>query len=193
MKFTRKTTGLITTAGLLLILAFPAWAQEDMELTPLQQKLYELRFGIFTQEIEAPDFSAPLLNGQKVKLSDYRGQVVLLNLWATWCPPCRAEMPSMQTLYEDLGDEGFTILAVSAPSPPRETEEKIRAHVAENEFTFPVLIDTEYQAYGIYNTGSIPTSYLIDTDGKLVARLTGAIEWNTPGILGVLREMLQTN
>lgn len=190
MNSTRKITGLLLTIGFLLLLGAPLWAQDDVELTPLQQKLYELRFGIFTKEVEAPDFSLPLLNGDVVNLSDYRGKLVLLNLWATWCPPCRAEMPSMQTLYDDLKDDGFTILAVSAPNPPRETEQKIRAHVSENNFTFPVLIDAEYRAYGIYNTGSIPTSYLIDTEGNLVARLTGAIEWDSPEVVDVLTEML---
>src|SRR6056297_110216 len=190
MKTTRILTITVLFIGLFLSFTASLGAQEEGELTPIQEKLYNLRFDIFTQEVEAPDFSVPRLEGGQAKLSHYRGQLVLLNLWATWCPPCRAEMPSMQALYDDLKDRGFTILAVAAPNPPRETEGKIRAYIEENNYTFPVLLDCEYKAYGIYNTGSIPTSYLVDTEGKLVARLTGSIDWHKPDIVDALSNLL---
>jgi len=166
------------------------WAQDQAELSPEKQRLYDLGFGVFSQTVEAPDFSIQLLDGSQVSLSDYRGKLVLLNLWATWCPPCRAEMPSMQELYDKLHPKGFEILAVAAPNPPRETLDKIRDFVSSNAFSFPILIDEQFEANSIYGTGSIPTSYIISTDGELVARLTGAIDWKGEDIVKIFTEML---
>lgn len=190
MKTSHVSIAIFLFIVFLLVPAAGLWAQQDVELTPLQQDLYDMGFGIFTEEVEAPEFTVSTLNGEEASLADYEGKLILLNLWATWCPPCRAEMPSMQALYDELESDGFTILALAAPNPPRETEEKIRQHIADNNFTFPVLVDSEYTAYRIYNTGSIPTSYLINTKGNLVARLTGAIEWDTPEMQAVLEKML---
>ena len=176
--------------ALLFLGAFPLTAQEDVELTPVKQQLYDLGFGVFPEPVEAPDFTIPLLNGPETSLSDYRGKVVIINLWATWCPPCRAEMPSMQELYDTLNGQGLEILAVAAPNPPRETLEKITDFIDENGFSFPVLIDNEFEVNSIYGTGSIPTSYVIDTEGDLVGRLTGAIDWMDESVVEVFREML---
>ncbi|MDY7028917.1 MAG: TlpA disulfide reductase family protein [Spirochaetota bacterium] len=176
--------------ALLFMGILPITAQENVELPPIKQQLYNLGFGVFPEPVEAPDFTVPLLNGPEASLSDYRGKVVVLNLWATWCPPCRAEMPSMQKLYEMLKPQGLEILAVAAPNPPRETLDKIADFVQAGGFSFPVLIDHEFDVNGIYSTGSIPTSYVIDSEGELVARLTGAIDWMDEGIVSVFREML---
>lgn len=187
----RKTALFGTTMlALLFLVAFPLTAQEDVELTPVKQQLYDLGFGVFPEPVEAPDFTIPLLNGPETSLSDYRGKVVIINLWATWCPPCRAEMPSMQELYDTLNGQGLEILAVAAPNPPRETLEKITDFIDENGFSFPVLIDNEFEVNSIYGTGSIPTSYVIDTEGDLVGRLTGAIDWMDESVVEVFREML---
>jgi len=96
----------------------------------------------------------------------------------------------MQTLYNELKDRGFTILAVAAPNPPRETFEKIESYIAEYEYTFPVLIDSEYKVNGTYGTGSIPTSWIVDTEGNLVARLVGATDWESESIMGAFEELL---
>ncbi|HDQ14467.1 MAG TPA: TlpA family protein disulfide reductase [Sediminispirochaeta sp.] len=189
-KLNKSFTVTAFLVSLLLFSLSGASAQQDVELTPLQEELYNMGFGVFTEEVEAPDFTVPDLEGSQVSLSNQKGKLVLLNLWATWCPPCREEMPSMQELYDRLEPRGFTILAISAPQPPRETEEKIRGYIGENGFNFPVLIDSEFQAFPIYNTGSIPTSYLIDPEGNLVARLTGSIDWTSPGIVDILEKML---
>ena len=173
-----------------LTLAFSLPAQEEMDLTKAEQLFYNSGFGVLKETTAAPDFSVQTLEGTSVSLSDYNGKVVLLNLWATWCPPCRQEMPSMQELYDDLSGRGFTILAVAAPNPPRETVEKIKSHISENDFTFPVLLDTEYKVNSTYGTGSIPTSWVIDTDGNLVARLVGATDWTEEPIITAFEELL---
>ncbi len=174
----------------LLSLAMILPAQEEMELSKAEQLFYNSGFGVLKETTAAPDFSVKTLDGESVSLSDYKGKVVLLNLWATWCPPCRKEMPSMQALYDDLSNRGFTILAVAAPNPPRETLEKIKNHISENDFSFPVLIDAEYKVNSIYGTGSIPTSWVVDTEGNLVARLVGATEWTAEPVVSAFEELL---
>ncbi|HKK66494.1 MAG TPA: TlpA disulfide reductase family protein [Clostridia bacterium] len=173
-----------------LLITFALSAQEDIDLNKAEELFYNAGFGVLKETTPAPDFTIETLQGDRVSLSDYRGEVVLLNLWATWCPPCREEMPSMQSIYDQLKDRGFTILAVAAPNPPRETFEKIENYVSENEYTFPVLIDSEYKVYGTYGTGSIPTSWVVDTEGNLVSRLVGATDWESESIMRAFEELL---
>jgi peroxiredoxin len=182
--------------ALVLFAAFPLVAQEGSKeelanLTEAQRQLYEAGFGVPKKSTEAPDFTLKDLEGNSVTLSDLEGKVVLLNLWATWCPPCRREMPSMQELYDDLPRSGFTILAVAAPNSARESLEKIREHIEQNEYSFPVLLDEEMKVNSIYGTGSIPTSWIIGPEGKLQARLVGAREWNEEGIVSAIEMMMQ--
>src|SRR6056297_1615374 len=173
-----------------LLITFALSAQEDIDLNKAEELFYNAGFGVLKETTPAPDFTIETLQGDRVSLSDYRGEVVLLNLWATWCPPCREEMPSMQSIYDQLKDRGFTILAVAAPNPPRETFEKIENYISEYEYTFPVLIDSEYKVNGTYGTGSIPTSWVVDTEGNLVARLVGATDWESESIMSAFEELL---
>ena len=175
---------------LMLLTAFGLAAQEQPRFDdPLAERLYNLGFGVPPAPFDAPDFTIPDLKGNQVRLSSLKGKLVLLNFWATWCPPCRSEMPAMETLYGELRDEGFEILAVSSRDA-RETKEKVAAYIAESGYTFPVLFDQTASAVPTtYRTGSIPTSYLINAEGKVVARLIGAYEWDADEIIELLREM----
>ena len=180
--------------GILVIALFAGvsllWAQEDVNLSPAKQQFYDLGFAVFPDPVDAYDFTATLRDGSNVRLSDYSDKLVLINLWATWCPPCRAEMPSMQELYDTLNPRGFEILAVAFPSPPQETVEKIYSFVDQNGFSFPVLIDHTFSVSNIYGTGSIPTSYIVDAEGHLVARLKGAINWSDEKIVAAFESLL---
>lgn len=112
----------------------------------------------------APDFELETLDGETVKLSDYRGQKVLLNFWASWCPPCRAEMPDMQKFHEEYEDA--VILAVNL----RETEtsaSNVENFLEEFNVTFTVLSDKNTVVANIYKAQALPTSYLINTEGKI--------------------------
>lgn len=111
----------------------------------------------------APDFTLNGLTGAALSLSDYRGQVVLVNFWATWCPPCRAEMPDMQQVYMERKDRGFTIVAVNI----QEAREPISNFVGKYSLAFPIALDTAgtvSQLYGIYG---LPTSYFVDRSGRI--------------------------
>ncbi|MDA3941089.1 MAG: TlpA disulfide reductase family protein [Spirochaetia bacterium] len=172
-----------------LIVAFLP-AQDAPPMTPLQEKLWRAGFGVPQQIMDAPEFSAENLEGKQISLSSQKGKVILLNLWATWCPPCRAEMPSMERLYQKLNDPNFTILAIATPTPPKETREKIIDFVDENGYTFPVLIDDSKEISYQYGSGSIPTSWIIDAEGKVLARFVGAMEWDSELMLEVFEELI---
>jgi len=111
----------------------------------------------------APDFELKTLAGESVKLSDLRGQAVLVNLWATWCPPCRAEMQSIEKMYQEYKDQGFTVLAVNMT---RQDDLSAIAPFAEKlGLTFPILLDETGVVANAYQLQSLPSSYFIRRDG----------------------------
>ncbi|MCZ7539448.1 MAG: TlpA family protein disulfide reductase [Anaerolineae bacterium] len=126
--------------------------------------------------VAAPDFTLPGLGGE-VALADFRGKYVLLNFWASWCPPCMAEMPDLYAYHRQYQDAGFTLLAVNVA----EDEATVRAFLAANGFDFPVALDTTGAIYQQYGGAGLPSSFLIGPQGTLVTM------WR-PGAIS--REML---
>ncbi len=137
---------------------------------------------------QAPDFQLIDLQGNWQALPDYRGKVVLLNFWATWCGPCRVEMPSMERVYQDLKDDGFAILAVS--SDPQGSI-VTRPFVVSQGLTFPILHDSDYRVSGRYGVRTLPMSFLIDRNGALIERVFGARDWNSPEARELLHGLLR--
>ena len=137
---------------------------------------------------QAPDFQLIDLQGNWQVLPDYRGKVVLLNFWATWCGPCRVEMPSMERVYQDLKDEGFAILAIS--SDPQGSI-VTRPFVVSQGLTFPILHDSDYRVSGRYGVRTLPMSFLIDRNGTLTQRVFGARDWNSPEARELLHGLLR--
>lgn len=125
----------------------------------------------------APEFKLRTLSGVDAALSDYRGKIVLINFWATWCGPCKAEMPSMQALYNDYPREDFEILAVSIDIDPRAP---VRQFIKDFGFTFPVLLDDTFAVNDQYQIRVVPTSVVVDRKGVVQHRLLGAKDWNAP-------------
>ncbi|MEB1807256.1 MAG: TlpA family protein disulfide reductase [Bacillaceae bacterium] len=125
----------------------------------------------------APDFELETLDGELVKLSDFYGQKVILNLWASWCPPCRAEMPHMQDFYEKYKDDGITILAVNLTTLERNTDDIIPFVKDEFQLTFPILLDVDGEIGHIYQAVSIPTTYIIDTSGRIQHKVIGPMSY----------------
>lgn len=115
----------------------------------------------------APNFELETLDGDHVQLSDYRGKKVLLNFWATWCGPCRQEMPAMQDFYEEFGDD-IEILAVNVTSSEKSIDD-VQDFIDEFEFTYQTLLDTDMDVSNIYMAVGLPTTYFIGTDGIIQA------------------------
>ena len=111
----------------------------------------------------APDFTVETLEGESVQLSDFRGKVVLVNLWATWCPPCQAEMPAMQRMYVEYKEQGFTILAVNMTY--QDSPSAIAPFAKDNNLTFPILLDKSGSVAKGYQLRSLPSSFFIDRFG----------------------------
>lgn len=113
----------------------------------------------------APDFSLQTADGQSIRLSDLRGRPVLVNLWTSWCPPCRQEMPAMQQAYADFHDQGFEILAVNATN--QDSLPDAQQFAADLSLTFPILLDTQGEVSQLYQLRSLPTSFFIDREGVI--------------------------
>ncbi len=119
----------------------------------------------------ATDFTLTDLDGHQQSLSQYRGKVVLLNFWATWCKPCTTEMPAMQTCYDKLRDKGFVVLAVNE----LEDDKKVREHIRMYKHTFPVLMDRENRVANLYGVYGLPVSVFIDEAGIVQAYVKGGL------------------
>jgi peroxiredoxin len=119
----------------------------------------------------APDLALLDLQGAPVSLEDYRGSVVLVNNWATWCPPCKEEMPTLQAYFDEHRSQGFTIIAIEAGEPPDE----VQAFVQDFGLTFPVWPDPTLQATAAFRNPGLPTSYVIDRQGAVRLAWAGAI------------------
>lgn len=129
-------------------------------------------FGLERGDV-APDFELQTLDGETVKLSDFRGEKVLLNFWATWCPPCRAEMPDMQQFH---ADHDATILAVNLSSTEKSPED-VQDFLDEYGVTFTVLSDDQNHVSTLYNASALPTSYLINSKGEVHNIAVGALNY----------------
>ncbi len=126
----------------------------------------------------APDFALPNLNGKTVRLSDFRGKKgVFINFWATWCPPCRLEMPTMEQVYQEYRSRGLEILAVSIDVGPQRV---VKNFMQELRLTFPALLDPEGEVLYRYRLFSIPGSFLIDKRGIIRFKELGYRDWTDP-------------
>jgi peroxiredoxin len=137
----------------------------------------------------APDFQLSDLQGREITLAAQRGRVVFVNFWATWCPPCRDEAPSLQRLYDQLGSENFEILAVSIDAPSAQGE--VAEFSREFGLTFPVLLDPNKDAHRAYGVTGVPETYMIDPQGRLVERFIGPRDWDDPRYVRTVRRLQQ--
>ena len=137
----------------------------------------------------APDFDLPGLDGQRVRLSDFRGKkAVFLNFWATWCPPCRLEMPTIEKAYQEFKTRGLEILAVSIDAGPKRA---VKDFMQEFKLTFPALLDPDMEVMQLYRLFSIPATILIDKQGIIRHRELGYSDWTDPESQELLEEILK--
>jgi len=131
----------------------------------------------------APSFALPALDGSTVALDELRSQVVLINVWATWCPPCRAEMPALQTAYDHYRDQGFVVLAVNQ----REDAARVAAFMREYRLTFPALLDRDGAVAALYGAPYLPSSFFVDRQGQIRTIYRGPLP---PRVLAATIEQL---
>jgi peroxiredoxin len=131
----------------------------------------------------APGFELKGPDGEIYRLMDMKGQPVIVNFWATWCPPCRAEMPAMQRAWEKLKDQGVMLVAVNVG----ESEAEIAAFAEQMEVSFPLPMDTNMTVAQSWPMKGLPTTFIVDPEGHLVYRAQGEREWDDPALLALVR------
>jgi thiol-disulfide isomerase/thioredoxin len=138
--------------------------------------------------LAAPGFSLKDMDDEPHALQDYQGKVILLNFWATWCPPCRHEMPALEKLYLQFRKQDFVVLAINQWEDP----DLVFAYTGDlNVFpTFPILFDPESTVAQQYGVKGLPTSFVIDRDGRVVYRAIGGREFDHPEIIGIIKHLL---
>jgi len=150
-------------------------AAEDESLTPLSGRP------------AAPDFDLKDPEGRPQRLADYRGKPVILNFWATWCPPCREEMPAMQRAHEQVAAEGIAVVAINVG----EDAQTIARFLEEEPVDFALPMDTDSKVAQRYHMKGLPTTYVIDPAGRLAYRASGSREWDDPKLLEQVRALKQ--
>ena len=182
--------GYLFIFGLLILVSCSGRSQEASPAS-LAKAFSDAGLPLLRTSITPRDFSLQLAaqetSKDTVSLKDLRGKVVFLNFWATWCGPCRVEMPSMEALYNEYKERGLEILAVNI----QETPEQVNAFMKENGLSFTAALDRDGRVSGSYGIQAIPTSFIIDRDGKIIARLVGSIDWNTQKIRSAMDLLLK--
>jgi peroxiredoxin len=133
-----------------------------------------------------PDFTLPDPAGKKVSLKGFRGKLVMLNFWATWCVPCREEMPTMERLYQEFKNKGFVIVAVNV----KDKKTDALAFIKELKLTYPVVFDPEGEVGLLYGAWGLPATYLIGPKGEGLARMWGPADWYSPGARSLIQALL---
>ena len=136
--------------------------------------------------LPAPELKAHDLGGAPRTLADYRGKVVLLNFWATWCPPCQREMPSLERLRTKMAGRPLEIVAISSAETPAE----VNAYLSKMKLGFPVLLDTDSSNTRRWKVFALPTTFVLDAEGRVRHVLTGPAEWDEGEALAVAESML---
>lgn len=165
--------------GLILSIAWTIFSRLPASTTAAGQPPPSPREGF-----SAPDFTLERLGGEPVTLSEMRGQVVIINLWATWCPPCKAEMPAIENVYRAYQDQGLVVLAVNMTA--QDSEADASAFVREKGLTFPILLDRQGEASARYSLRGLPSTYFVDRQGIIRAVIIGG-----PMTEGVIRAKVE--
>ncbi len=185
-------TGLAVAGGFAFFLARPVppavverGGEATLEIASLLKDLDLIRP---SRPQAAKEFSIPTIERTTFRLADYRGKVVFLNFWATWCPPCKEEMPAMERLYQRYKDKGLVVLAVSVDT---EGVPLVTPFVKEYKLTFPIGLDRKMAVAEEYGVRGLPTSFLVDKRGTLVGLALGPREWNGKASRALIESLLR--
>jgi len=135
----------------------------------------------------AEDFTLPMPGQKRFRLSEHRGKVVMINFWATWCPPCREEMPAMERLYRQHKDDGFMMLAVSLDADPK----VVAPYLQQQKLTIPVAFDPEMTLADKYGVRALPSSFIVDREGNMTALAIGPRHWDNDASHSLVEAMVR--
>jgi peroxiredoxin len=194
----------VVVLGVVAVAAVMLWEQRSQPLGPPAKPHRTAPVAASSAEVEAlfaavgirrpvepaaaPDFSLLSIDGQPVQLREFKGKLLVLNFWATWCAPCLHEMPSMERLYQSFKATEFALLAVSMD---RQGEEVAQPYVNNLKLTFPVLLDRTQEVSRQYSVRGLPTTYLIDPDGLLIGVAIGARDWDRAEAKALIASLLR--
>lgn len=159
------------------------WAQPAR--SPINYKLVP-NLEPMKERSPTPEFTLPTPEGKKLSLKDFTGKIVLLNFWASWCLPCREEMPAMERLYQEFKQRDFIILAVNV----KDQRKDALAFIKELKLTYPVVLDPDGEVGVLYGAWGLPTTYLIGAKGEGLARMWGPAAWYSPGARELIKTLL---
>jgi thiol-disulfide isomerase/thioredoxin len=164
-------------------MAFPIVAHSGAAVDPLES----LRVQPFQETIPAPTLSLKGTDGRPLRLEDLKGKVVFLNFWATWCGPCREEMPAMERLYREYRQHGLAVVAVNF----QESKDKVLRFLEELRISFPAALDPDGTAAHIFAVRGLPVSFLLSRDGRILWRAIGSRDWDSPDARAYFKKTLQ--
>jgi thiol-disulfide isomerase/thioredoxin len=170
----------------LVLLLLPVFVFADPVPKDIAKAFADAGLPVLKDRINPIEFSLPLLDGKEQKLSALKGKVVFLNFWATWCGPCRVEMPSMENLHQRFKSRGLEILAVNC----QEKNAEVASFMKGNKFTFPAALDVSGSISSRYGVRAIPTTCIIDREGKIIIRIAGSLNWDDPKIIAAFELLL---
>lgn len=161
----------------------------DFPIEGREEDLYsKLRISLIKGDKKAPDFSLLDLNGKKVGLKDFKGKIVLLNFWATWCGPCKEEMPFLETLHQQFKEKSFVVLTVSVDY---EGAKLVQEFINKQRYTFPVLLDPTCEVLDLFEVKGIPTTFIIDKKGKMLGRAIGPRDWKCQEVVSLISTLVE--
>ncbi len=166
-----------------------SWMHMGIIASPAEGDSFE-DFGVIhpKKRLPAPSFSLKDLKGNAVSLEDYKGKIVVMVFWATWCDPCREEMPTLKKLYKLYQDKGLAVLGISID---RSNGKRVKSFVEEAGLTYPILMDEDQSVRKKYQVEALPTSHLIGRDGKCLGFISGQRDWGSEEALKLISELLQ--
>lgn len=180
MKIRLMPPAVLVAAACLAFGEVPAWSQTQVnyKAVPILQPMKD--------QAPTPDFTLTAPDGKKISLKDYRGKVVLLNFWASWCTPCREEMPAMEKLYREYKAKNFVVLAVAV----KDRRQDAVRFAEELKLTYPIALDPDAKVGQLYGAWGLPATYLIGPKGEGLARGWGPADWYNQPARGLIRDLV---
>lgn len=180
---------LFSAVALLILLAAACSPGDNAKKSPAQSETPAMakNQGQAVKGQPAPDFTLSDLSGKSHKLSDYRGKVVILNFWATWCPPCKEEIPSMMVLNKSMQGKPFAMLCASIDEGGKQA---VTEYFKSSGNSLPVLLDTDHSVAQLYGTTGVPETFVISPAGVILEKAIGAINWSDPAVIKFINEAM---